>query len=1212
MAEFPATFKPRFVLLRKSSQARSIGTVQMCGSECTELAGTLEGGFSQPPGPFGKIFGFFVRPPWLVAVNSRKKRSDRRIARMAHQFSSVLRHIRQLVGVSDPTDDSDATLLRRFAHQQDEAAFATLLGRHGPLVLGVCRRVLNDSHEAEDAFQATFLLLVRKASSIRRPELLNNWLYGVAYRIARRAQARRQHAAPEEDPMDRFVPAPGEEMDRQRSRLLVDEELSRLPDKYRAPVLLCYVEGRTQEAAARHLGWSPGAVKGRLERARDLLRRRLMRRGVAPSAAALVAALADAASAEVPDRLVAETLRTGLQYAASGTVLGPAATLVEGALRGAFLVRAQVIGAVIVATALFGGGAIWLLPQRGDGDLPLAVFSDRGVNRVSAQPLRQSNRDFFGDPLPAGAMARIGTVRWRPGMQTNGLALSPDGKLVAVANEAGLSLWDRVSGTQLRMLSKGRVEDTVFTADGGTLVSLSGISVRSWEVPTGRLLRRFEPKPDGKETFVNYAALSADGQTFAAITSQGQNYNLNIYNVTTGAFRRRWAAPDSPFFLALTADGKTLASQSPGPDGEVIRLWDTATGKEVRRLTPVRQSIWRMAFSGDGKLLASGGHAPDGQATEQKATVLVWDMATGALRHNLNAGSGFAGSAYAVAFSADNRLLAAAGGDGTLRLWDTETGRERHCLRGHDSAPHAITFSRDGKTLIAGDNSGTVRLWGVETGQELTPAQGHSGWVGAVTWLPRSDTVVTHGDRTVRFWNAADGKELRQFTGAASSGVHCAAICPAKKLLATATYPYKEICLWDLEADKLVRRIETVEGTSTVAFAADGRFLAGVANDAIFLWDPESGKLRHRLQGHKDRVGCVAFSPDGRLIASGAHDNDQTVRLWDTATGKEIRRLVAPVAPPPPGTQFSGYGPDALAFGPDGKTIAACGSDTARYYICVWDVATGLQLRKIVPENKGKENRLFCLAFAPDGRTIAASGWATTAELWEVTTGTLLRRLEGHRGGVLSLAFSPDGRTLATGSQDTSALLWDLAGAAPEEAARAARLTEADLASLWDDLAAHQAGTAYRAVRTMAAAPRRSIPFLRERLSPARAVNGRQVERLIADLDDRKYEVRERASAELEKLGNLVETALEKALDQNPPLEVHKRLERLLLRIKGSVPSPAVLRGLRAVAVLELSGESLARELLTRLAKGAPEAPLTREAQAALRRIASAELEPAK
>src|SRR5262245_6941971 len=211
---------------------------------------------------------------------------------------SIVGYLRRRVSVGADAERTDGHLLERFGTQRDESAFTTLVERHGPMVLQVCHRILDDIHDAEDAFQATFLVLARKAAAVRNRESVAAWLHGVALRVARKmrmALTRRSEEAVEvemtsaEDPVATVV--------LREMRPLLDEELGRLPENYRVPLILCYLEGKTGDEAARELGWPRGTVSGRLARARDLLRGRLARRGLALSATALTAALA-ASSAE--------------------------------------------------------------------------------------------------------------------------------------------------------------------------------------------------------------------------------------------------------------------------------------------------------------------------------------------------------------------------------------------------------------------------------------------------------------------------------------------------------------------------------------------------------------------------------------------------------------------------------------------------------------------------------------------------------------------------------------------------------------------------------------------------------------------------------------------------------------------------------------------------------------------------------------------------
>jgi RNA polymerase sigma factor (sigma-70 family) len=252
---------------------------------------------------------------------------------------------------------SDAQLLDRFVGQRDEAAFEAILRRHGPLVFGVCRRLLFNAHDAEDAFQATFLVLARRARVVAPRALLGNWLYGVAYRVAARARkiACRRRTREQSGADLTAVPDREQVADPELAPLL-HAEVSRLPDKYRSPVVLCYLEGKTNEEAARQLQWPVGTVKIRLSRARELLRSRLARRGVALTAGLLAA---NTLTAPAPAALVEGTIQAALSFAAGGAVAGGASAqalaLTQGVLRSMLLSKLKVVVAVILSVAVVAG-----------------------------------------------------------------------------------------------------------------------------------------------------------------------------------------------------------------------------------------------------------------------------------------------------------------------------------------------------------------------------------------------------------------------------------------------------------------------------------------------------------------------------------------------------------------------------------------------------------------------------------------------------------------------------------------------------------------------------------------------------------------------------------------------------------------------------------------------------------------------------------------
>jgi RNA polymerase sigma factor (sigma-70 family) len=291
------------------------------------------------------------------------------------QLTYVLQHLRRAGHLPDGQRQSDGQLLERFLRSREEAAITALVRRHGPMVWGVCLRILRDHHHAEDAFQATFLVLVRRAAAVRPREAVGNWLYGVAYQTAlkarataakRRARERQVTAVPE-------PAAPSRELWDDLQPLL-DREVSRLPAKYRIPLVLCDLEGRPRQEVARQLGWPEGTLSGRLARARQALARRLTQRGVTVTGAALAPALAEAtASASLPPAVAASAIRTALMDAAgpavAGAVSAPVAALMEGVLKDMLVSKLTTTAAVLVAFGLLAlGGGLLSIPTAGGQD----------------------------------------------------------------------------------------------------------------------------------------------------------------------------------------------------------------------------------------------------------------------------------------------------------------------------------------------------------------------------------------------------------------------------------------------------------------------------------------------------------------------------------------------------------------------------------------------------------------------------------------------------------------------------------------------------------------------------------------------------------------------------------------------------------------------------------------------------------------------------
>jgi RNA polymerase sigma factor (sigma-70 family) len=292
----------------------------------------------------------------------------------------LIRFLRQIAGPPADRDLADRHLLERFVRGQDQAAFAALVQRHGPMVLGVCRRLLHDAHQAEDAFQATFLVLVHKARSIGRPESLGPWLHGVAYRTAARARQAARRRTREREAAGMPDGDPAVELVWRELRQVLDEELGRLAEKYRAPLVLFYLEGKTTEEVARQLGCPKGTVLSRLARGRDRLRHRLVRRGVALSAGLMAGVLTEqATAAAVPAALALGTVKaavlTAAGQAAAGAIPATVAALTKGVVRAMLLSQLKVVAAVALALTVAAAGAVvWV--RQALADKPAAAVKE--------------------------------------------------------------------------------------------------------------------------------------------------------------------------------------------------------------------------------------------------------------------------------------------------------------------------------------------------------------------------------------------------------------------------------------------------------------------------------------------------------------------------------------------------------------------------------------------------------------------------------------------------------------------------------------------------------------------------------------------------------------------------------------------------------------------------------------------------------------------
>lgn len=1047
-------------------------------------------------------------------------------------FEPLLRHLRKLVGAENDGPRRDRELMRRFAVERDETAFTELVERHATLVQGVCQRVLGQVQDAEDAFQATFLVLARRSAAIRNWESLSSWLHGVAYRISQKA---RVAAAVRHEHERRAVPPQStegsDEISWREVRQVLDDELQRLPPKYREPLLRCYLEGKSQEEAAQELGWTPGTLRGRLDRGREQLRQRLVRRGITLSSAIGAMLVAQSVGrAAAPAALRLATVQAAL--GANTTVAPQVMVMTEAMLKSMWWAKCKVVALLSVVLLLAAGAGGLAFHQAQQNQEPQA---EKPAPRL----------DLYGDPLPDGVLARLGTLRYRSD-SGGSVYFLPGAKSVAMGSFDYLSVMDRETGKQRKMkLGNEPVRALTVSPDGklvaGSLMDKSGprrdvSSIGLWEVETGQPVRTLQ-YPDPKN-YLYYLTFSPDSQTLAV---GGNNPVIRVLDVKTGEVR--WQVDTTGYqrnyhCVAFSPDGKMLAG--PGEKEGTLSLFDATNGTKLRDICQCSHAS-SVSFSPDSKLVAATVRLKQ----NEQIAARIWNVATG---QQLPMPEGQEGMAVKAVFSPDGKTLAANHGLKSrnvmwgpldIGLWDVASGKKLRQFQGGWD----IVFSPDGKDIAS--SYGSLWFHDVATGKELYREYiGHQSMLWSVAFSADGKSVVTEDRHEVQYkWDAATGRPLGQQDSRPTHGNRWI-YSPDSKLMAWLERDWDAtVHLKDVTTGKELRVIEADLKRLTGAFfsiSPDNKILAGAGwerqRPCVCLWDVETGK---ELLSPGDPPGngytYSLFSPNGKYLALGCHD--QTVRLWDIATGKEFRVLgQAPQRPE--------YGPIAIAFSRDGKALAVSVDRKVRIY----EIATG-QERRMLPV------------------------------------------------GASSLGFSPDGLRLVTGSGDTTALVWDITGALQ------AGTVKPDLDSWWADLASDDAARACRAIGLLSTTPQ-SVAFLKDRLRPA-TIDDRRTARCLANLESDQFTVREQATQELEELADLAEPAMRQVLAQKPSLEFRQRVERLLQKVGKQQPTGEALRAWRALEVLEALGTPEARQVLEKLSRGAAAAQLTREAKSSLARLTS-------
>jgi RNA polymerase sigma factor (sigma-70 family) len=827
--------------------------------------------------------------------------------------------------------DSDRELLQRYATGGDEDAFARLVDRHGELVRRICVRVLGDAHLADDAFQATFLLLARKAGSLADADAVGSWLFGVARRISlatRRRQGRR------------WVPltiattptTSGERSDPWGLLALLEEELARLPERLRAPLIACYLEGQTQDEAARSLGWAIATFRRRLDEARELLRSRLLTRGSAGPALLLGGA--------IPTATVPEVLRAAvLSLAAGGPVPASVAVLLGGTSTGWSKGLLGAVGMVLFV----GLGFAAILPSA-----PPPVAAPVAVPGLAAPG---------EEPLPEGAVARLGTMAFRHGTSgvlknpdghgIDALAFQPDGTLVSAGGEC-VRFWEPETGRELhrdrpQILTRLRMNARPHFRDGGRRLDLLDATDIGTPLPSLTVWDLDRHRTEGAVHFADHPTrgdffgpqtVAQDSAAFADLTP-GERGRVRVWNAdgTPRATLDTDFAHGTPLFL-LPGGSELLTVEA----RQRIRVWNTHSGKVVRAFGDNLPTLAGAALSPDGHWLVTAGR---GEGPEP--FLRVWNVPQGQVARELpwprvppRARSG-----VAITFAADSSAVAAIvlgdtallhfgtwdlGGEGAsfwqaparglspaalaldatrhrlamsavsvVRLFDTYTGREFGVGDVHDRAIKSLRFDTTDR-IESVDQNDEARIWDAVTGQLLGMRAGkRPSQIRAVLAIDAVREVVSVGKQSHNLdafallgARPAHGRGLldRAWPAGAPPLVQKGFdLTPDERYLAitfvadTPTPTERgRVAVFDCTEGKLVwQRPLDQTPTEAVRFAPEGNSLA-VGTSRVHLFNAATGATLASFRGHRGAITALAFRPDGRRLASGSADT--TVLVW--------------------------------------------------------------------------------------------------------------------------------------------------------------------------------------------------------------------------------------------------------------------------------------------------------------------------------------------
>lgn len=1088
---------------------------------------------------------------------------------MQHMTPPTLAHIvQQALHRQAFVNIADSELLCRFIVQRDASAFAEIVDRYAVMVWNTCQRQLSRPDQLDEAFQITFLTLAQKARSIRLPERLPAWLFGVAHRVARRLRmvATGNESIPEAaDP----VPTPPDQLMAKELLLAVNEEIAQLPEKYRSVVLLCWLEDYSLDEAAQQLGLTKPKLWGYLKRSRVWLCERLTARGFGlPAILGANILSANTVAAGLLTNTIERSLFKPLQ---SGEM-----TMIEAILPGNIVAVPKIVGGLVLTTAVLLGATV-LLPAG-------PVNPPKEIPPANVESLDEKKPPITdGFPLPDGAIRRFGNRQMR----------HPEGALAALVAPNGQFLVTRGSVTTIVWDLKTLAAKWVWKEP-----------LEHWGVDTGI----FAFTPDGRSLVVSHTNRDIDPK--ADVKPNSSNL-ATVYDLESGKvkFHLRGSVRSYASKVWVTTDGKEFGVAI----GYAIHYFDVRNGQRLRTVSSKAHFDWNTFVSPQAKRLVA----------RHNDLFHFVDMTTGNVVHTLPDESG----AFSRLSADGTQFAYYTVKDTQLVVHDIENQKERLRFTYPNPPRGSVTplqFSADNNTLYFtfSGQRGQLFRWDLRTNKQLPELPRHSTWtLTNVAFDPQEETLFTMGfDRSIRRWQMKNGAELPMPEGYQSKVV--LDLHRDGKHLWIADHS-RQLDLWELATGKKVKSVSTAPtstGINSLVQSSDGRWLVtGLVGQTTNIIDLSTGKEVRAIPlepGYSvarhgtSHTGDIRISPDNRTLFTSSKRTG--IKAWELATGRELWH--SPVANPHPeakplftldalGTHlfaadnvddklgwqqldartgkairsvpFPTHEPDEAPSFFEGLRVTADGTRLLSAHtdgvLRQWQVATGREIRRW----KYPGHSFASIECSPKEDWVAVGTHTGEALLLELGTGLKLHTFSGHHTSISQIAFTPDCCGLLTNA-DLAPVLWSLI---PKD------LPTLDAEVLWKDLQSADGAKVYRSHWVFVQHPKSAVSLGEQRVKVEEwSIDRRKFDACITKLDDPVFQVRELATKELVQAGQTIPTRwLATAHAETRSAEVRLRLEKLLA--DRQTPQPRDWQLQRLAHILQHANTAETRDLLTKWSK---------------------------